>query len=63
MSSTNHMDTATTSLKDTSIVFREENDVSGQVDKPIYLEVLDNNVSLTLNQRASKPCGAVQASI
>ena len=49
MSSTNHMDAATISLKDTSIVFREENDISGQVDKPIYSEGLDNDGPLMFN--------------
>ena len=61
MSFTNHTDAATTSLKNTSIVFREENDISEQVDKPIYPEGLDNDSPLTFNKRASESCGAIQA--
>ena len=59
MSSTNSINAATTSLKDTPIVVKEGNDVSRQVVKPIYPEGLDNDGSLTLNQRAlnlAEPC-------
>src|SRR5260363_483032 len=52
---------ATASLKDTPLVVSEENDVSRQVVKPIYLEDLDNDGFLTFNQRTSESCGAVQA--
>src|SRR5260363_190509 len=55
------IDAATTSLKDTPLVVSEENDVSRQVVKPIYLEDLDNDGLLTFNQRTSESCGAVQA--
>ena len=61
MSSTNSINAATTSLKDTPIVVKEGNDVSRQVVKPIYPEGLDNDGPLTLNQRALKSCEAVQA--
>ena len=61
MSSTNNINAATASLKDTSLVVREENDVSRQVVKPIYPEDLDNDSFLTSNERTSDSCRAVQA--
>ena len=61
MSSTNPINTATALLKEATKAFNKENDVSRQVDKPIYPEDPDNDGPLTLNLRASEPCGAVQA--
>ena len=55
------MEAATTSLKDTSLVVREENDVSRQVDKPIYPEEVDKHSPLTHNLSTAISCGTVRA--
>ena len=61
MSFTNNIDAATTLLKDTPIVFNKENDVSRQVDKPIYPEEVDKHSSLTHNLSTATSCGTVRA--
>src|ERR1041384_5921383 len=61
MSSTDLINAATTSLKDTPIVVKEGNDVSGQVVKPIYPEELDKNSPLMSNLSVASSCRTVRA--
>ena len=61
MSSTPHINVATTSLKNTPLVVREENNVSRQVVKPIYLEGIELNNSLMSNLIVVNPYGTMQA--
>ena len=60
MSFTNNIDAATTLLKDTPIVFNKENDVSRQVDKPIYPEEVDKHSSLMHNLSTATSCETVR---
>ena len=60
MSSTNPINTATALLKEATKAFNKENDVSRQVDKPIYPEDPNNDGPLTLNLRASEPCEGIR---
>ena len=58
---TNYINAATTSLKDILLVVREENDISGQVVKPIYPEESDNDSTLIPNQSTSNSCETMRA--
>jgi len=61
LSSTTHIEAATTLLKDTTIVVNKENDISRQVDKPIYVEGQDNDGQTQCTGQTMVPCTAVRA--
>jgi hypothetical protein len=61
LSSTTHIEAATTLLNDTTIVFNKENDISRQVDKPIYVEGQDNDGQTQRTGQTMVPCTAVRA--
>src|SRR5260363_347054 len=54
---------ATALLKDALIVVNKENDVSRQVDKPIYAEVQDNNSQIQRTGQTMDTCAAVRAEL
>ena len=63
MSSTKHINAATTLLKDTTEVFNKENDVSGQAKKPIYMENQDNDSQTQCTEQTMELFAAVRAEL